>query len=131
MSLSAFVAELDTLLADASQAFQSAADADSLENARIEFLGAKSGRLKAIQKGLGQVGKEDKPAAGKRFNEVKSQIEAAFEATQQRFSASPAAQRSGPQFDPTVPGTALRLGRLHPITQTIDELKDIMGRLGF
>ena len=131
MSLAPFLSELDSLLADASQAFQSAADAESLENARIEFLGAKSGRLKAIQKGLGQVGKEDKPAAGKRFNEVKTQIEAAFEATQQRFSASPAAQRSGPQFDPTVPGKPLRLGRLHPITQTIDELKDIMGRLGF
>ena len=36
-----------------------------------------------------------------------------------------------PLFDPTVPGRPLRLGRLHPITQTIDELKDIMGRLGF
>jgi phenylalanyl-tRNA synthetase alpha chain len=33
--------------------------------------------------------------------------------------------------DPTVPGVRLRLGRLHPVTQTIDELKEIMGRLGF
>ena len=35
------------------------------------------------------------------------------------------------RFDPTVPGVRLRLGRLHPVTQTIDELKEIMGRLGF
>ena len=35
------------------------------------------------------------------------------------------------QFDPTVPGVRPRLGHLHPITQTIEELKDIMGRLGF
>ncbi|OHB65969.1 MAG: phenylalanine--tRNA ligase subunit alpha, partial [Planctomycetes bacterium RBG_13_63_9] len=34
-------------------------------------------------------------------------------------------------FDPTVPGTRPRLGHLHPITQTAEELKDIMGRLGF
>ncbi len=33
--------------------------------------------------------------------------------------------------DPTVPGLRLRLGRLHPITRTIEELKEIMGRLGF
>jgi phenylalanyl-tRNA synthetase alpha chain len=33
--------------------------------------------------------------------------------------------------DPTIPGTPLLLGHLHPITQTIEELKDIMGRLGF
>jgi phenylalanyl-tRNA synthetase alpha chain len=30
-----------------------------------------------------------------------------------------------------LPGVRLRIGRLHPITQTIEELKDIMGRLGF
>jgi len=30
-----------------------------------------------------------------------------------------------------LPGTKRRIGKLHPITQTIDELKDIMGRLGF
>ena len=30
-----------------------------------------------------------------------------------------------------MPGVRLRLGRLHPITQTIEELKEIMGRLGF
>ena len=40
-------------------------------------------------------------------------------------------KKAEPQFDPTIPGTAFRVGRLHPITQTIEELKDIMGRLGF
>ena len=35
------------------------------------------------------------------------------------------------KIDPTLPGPAFRVGRLHPITQTIEELKDIMGRLGF
>ena len=60
--------------------FAAAGDAAALEAARIEFLGAKSGRLKAVQKGLGQVDKADKPAAGKRFNEVKQAIEAAYEA---------------------------------------------------
>ena len=57
--------------AAADAAFAAAADAAALEAARIEFLGAKSGRLKAVQKGLGTVAKADKPAAGKRFNEVK------------------------------------------------------------
>ena len=34
-------------------------------------------------------------------------------------------------FDPTLPGIRPRVGHLHPLTQTIEELKDIMGRLGF
>ncbi|MGH7192802.1 MAG: phenylalanine--tRNA ligase subunit alpha, partial [Candidatus Saccharimonadales bacterium] len=50
----------------------------------MEFLGAKSGQLKTIQKKLGTVAGPDKPAAGKRFNELKQAVEAAFQAAQQR-----------------------------------------------
>jgi phenylalanyl-tRNA synthetase alpha chain len=131
MSLAQFLADLDSLVADAGAAFDAAPDDAAIEAARIEFLGAAKGRMKAVQKGLGAVGKEDKPAAGKRLNEVKAALEAAFEAAKVRIAATPATAKGGPQFDPTLPGKPLRLGRLHPITQTIEELKDIMGRLGF
>lgn len=131
MALAEFLAELDQLQAEAERAFQAAADADSLEAARVEFLGAKSGRLKAVQKGLGAVGKDDKPAAGKRFNEVKQAIDAAFEAAQGRASAGGGKQAASAEFDPTLPGRRPRIGHLHPITQTIEDLKEIMGRLGF
>ena len=156
MALHDFLADLDALLAEATAAFAAAGDDKALEDARIHFIGAASGKLKAVQKGLGQVDKADKPAAGKRFNEVKQQIQAAFDAARERLtiqrlsvdwtwlSQSPdTVQRvrqgpSGvalaallPSVDPTVPGIRPRLGRLHPITQTIEELKEIMGRLGF
>ena len=84
-----------------------------------------------MQKGLGQVDKADKPAAGKRFNEVKQQIEAALLAATERLAKKSGGKAESRQFDPTVPGMRPRLGRLHPVTQTIEELKDIMGRLGF
>jgi len=131
MALAEFLAELDELAREALAALAAAGDAVALEAARIKFLGAKSGRLRAVQKGLGLVGKADRPAAGKRFTEVKQQIQAAFEAAASRLARStgPAAQER--HFDPTVPGTGPRLGHLHLITQTIEELKDIMGRLGF
>jgi phenylalanyl-tRNA synthetase alpha chain len=131
MTLEAFLAELDGLLREAGDAFASASDAAALEAARVEFLGAAKGRLKQVQKGLGAVAKEDKPAAGKRFNEVKSQIEEAFQAAQERLAAAADQGAGDPTFDPTLPGKPLRLGRLHPITETIEALKEIMGRLGF
>ncbi|MEN6457852.1 MAG: phenylalanine--tRNA ligase subunit alpha [Thermoguttaceae bacterium] len=131
MALVDFLAELDALLSEARAAFDAALDTASVEAARVEFLGARSGRLKAVQKGLGQVDKADKPAAGKRFNEVKQGIEAAFEAAQQRLATAAGPTAGAVGADPTVPGVRLRLGRLHPITQTIEELKEIMGRLGF
>src|SRR5689334_21472634 len=102
MSLDAFLAELDSLLAAASNTFAAAGDAAALEAARVEFLGAKAGKLKDAQKGLGTVGKDEKPAAGKKFNEVKQAIEAAFAAAQERLGSGGGAQvASGPPFDPT------------------------------
>lgn len=130
MSLSAFLGELDDLQAAAQAQFQAAATPDALEAARVEFLGAKSGRLKAVQKGLGLVPGADKPAAGKRFNEAKQAIEAAFEAAKTRLESATAGTAAS-NFDITLPGVRPRVGRLHPLTQTIDELKEIMGRLGF
>jgi phenylalanyl-tRNA synthetase alpha chain len=130
LALAELLAELDSLAAGGTSAFAAAADREALEAARVEFLGAKSGRLKAAQKSLGSVAPADKPAAGKRFNEVKQALEAALAAAQERLENAPAASNAEP-FDPTIPGVRPRLGHLHPITQTIEELKEIMGRLGF
>ncbi|QDT67235.1 Phenylalanine--tRNA ligase alpha subunit [Planctomycetes bacterium MalM25] len=130
VALSKFVADLETLQADATQAFDAAADNDALEAARVEFLGAKAGRLKAIQKGMGKVDKADKPAAGQKLNAVKQAVEAALEAAQAGLAGG-AAEAEQTAFDASLPGQAVRRGRLHPITQTIERMKEIMGRLGF
>jgi phenylalanyl-tRNA synthetase alpha chain len=131
MALDELLAELDELVTSATTAFESSGDAESLEQVRVEFLGAKNGRLKRAQKGMGQVDKADRPAAGKKLNEVKQHLEAAFKLARQRLTGGEAKRGKAGQFDPTVPGRVVQLGRLHPITQTIEELKDIMGRLGF
>jgi phenylalanyl-tRNA synthetase alpha chain len=133
MALVEFLQQLDELVTSAVAAFDAAADGAALEAARIEYVGAKKGRMKTIQKLMGQVESSDRPAAGLRLNEVKSQIEGAFVAAQDRLQATGGQRRTGAvrEFDPTLPGCRVRLGRLHPITQTIEELKGIMGRLGF
>ena len=62
-SLDAFRAELDRLRADAAAALEDVADAAAVEAARIEFAGARSGRLKAVQKLLAGIPGPDKPTA--------------------------------------------------------------------
>jgi len=131
MALNDFIETLSGLVKTAQAAFDAAASAESLEEARVEFLGARSGKLKEAQKQMGSVDKTDKPAAGKKLNEVKQQIQSAFEAAGERLAQDPATAAGGEYFDISLPGAAMRTGSLHPITQTIEELKDIMGRLGF
>ena len=131
MALAAFIAELEDLGKQAEQAFTGASDASALEAARVDYLGARAGRLKDVQKKLGGIDKADKPAAGKQLNDVKARIEAAFQAAAERLAGSSQAAAADPRFDPTLPGARRRVGVLHPITQTMEELKEIMGRLGF
>ena len=132
MDLHLFETSLEALAAAAEQAFATAKDQAAFEAARVQFVGARSGELKTLQKQLGSLSKEDKPAGGKKLNEAKQRIEAAQAAAEQRLaSGADSGATCGPLLDPTLPGTRRHLGRIHHITQTIEHLKQIMGRLGF
>lgn len=130
VSLESFLDQLRQFHADASAALDAAADAAAFEAARVEFLGARSGRLKAIQKQLGGLAVADKPAAGRHFNEAKAAVEALLTAAQDRVAAKTAGA-TAEAIDVTLPGTPVSLGHVHPITQTIRRVQEIMGRLGF
>lgn len=146
MDLAAYLEKLDATIAAAKAQISAAQSPDDVEAARIEFAGAKSGRLKSLQKGLGQVPIEGKPEAGKRFQTLKAEIETMLEEAKERVAGNAAAAPKPAKvkergsaavppgaFDPTAdpPASRLRLGHTHPITQTISALKEIMGRLGF
>jgi len=113
---------------DALSAISAASTAAELEAARIEFLGKKQGRLKDLQAVLGSVTPEERPAVGKRFNEIKDQVTAAWE-NRQQLLAKP--KRLESWIDVTLPGSQRELGGRHPLMQTIDEFKGIMARFGF
>ena len=55
LALAEFLADLDSLAEAAAQAFAASADDAALEEARVEFLGAKAGKLRSAQKGLARV----------------------------------------------------------------------------
>ena len=109
-------------------AIAAAGDADALEAARVEFLGRKKGRLKDLQKLMGQVSADERPVFGKRFNEVKGRVEGLMSERQQTL-AQPKETAAG--LDITLPGEPLTLGRRHPIRQTIDQFLTIFARFGF
>lgn len=121
-----------TALAEFEQAalasIAAANNAAALEQARIEFLGKKQGRLKDLQSLLGKATPEERPVLGKRFNDVKTAVEAALEA-RQAIVAKPKVAATA--IDLTLPGTLPELGRLHPLTQTVREFQQIMARFGF
>ncbi|MCP4836053.1 MAG: phenylalanine--tRNA ligase subunit alpha, partial [Phycisphaera sp.] len=121
------LSDLEELQTTALRELADAADADSLETWRIAYLGSK-GRLKGLMPRLKDVPKEDKPAVGKRLNEIKVALESGFESRQGELEHG---ADGGPGIDVTMPGTDLPAGRRHVLGRTIDEIVDIFGRMGF
>lgn len=113
----------------AQSAIADATSAEQLEQVRIEFLGQKKGKLRDLQALVGKATKEDKPVVGKRFNEVRTAVTEKLEARLAEVATAKTAAES--DFDPTLPGQAMALGNLHPITRTITHFRELMGRFGF
>ena len=109
-------------------AFVAAADADSLEAVRIQFLGDKRGELLALQKGLGALAPEARRDAGRAFNDAKARLTAALD---ERRTALRSAATTGSLIDLTMPARARWRGGKHPVTLVIDEIVAIFRELGF
>lgn len=124
----AMLEQLDQLEKDGIASLDAAGDASAVEAWRIEFLGSK-GRLKGVMGGLKDVPREQKPAVGKRSNEVKRALESAFDAKKGSLGGGGVQVAVG--IDPTEPGIAQPLGRRHIISRVRDEICDVFGKMGF
>ena len=113
---------------EALAAIEASTDATQLESVRIEFLGKKKGRLKNLQSLVGKVSAEERPVVGKRFNEIKQQVSAALDSAKASLE-KPESALTG--LDITLPGAPVTIGKRHPLSQTIEDFKDIIGRFGF
>ncbi len=129
MDIAEFKRALEQLVHEAERDFAAAADSEGLEQARVAYLGARSGRLKNLQKQMGTLPPECRKEAGMKFNESKRRLQQLLSDAQERVNRS--AVQAESQIDPTLPGYRPHLGTVHPITQTIEHLMEIMGRLGF
>src|SRR4051812_42911221 len=128
MTLNEYLSEADTIEREGTAALNAAADADALEAARIAFLGDRQGRVKALQEALRGIAKEDKPAAGKRFNEVRTALETLHADRKQAIERAGAS--SGDE-DLTLPARRQWRGAKHPVTLVIEEIEEIFRELGF
>lgn len=111
---------------------QAAADTDAAEKWRVEFLGSK-GRLKSVMPMMKGVPGDQKAAVGKRLNEVKSALEAAFKSRQGSNGKAASPKGGGLTLDVTEPGLidSRHVARRHIISRVREELVEVCGRLGF
>ncbi len=121
---------IDQLQQDADTDLRAVESTEQLEVFRIKYLGSK-GALKALMGLLKEVPKEQKREFGQRANALRQSLQASFEQKKEALGDTKPQAAGKPLLDVTEPGAPPRLGRQHIITQTVDELIDVFGRMGF
>jgi phenylalanyl-tRNA synthetase alpha chain len=113
------------------ESLDSITDEAALEAWRLANLGKNSPLMKAFS-GLGQLSKEDRPAAGQMANQVKQALEAAFAEKAGHIKAEALAKSlQEEKLDVTLPGRPFRHGRLHPATANLRRILAILAEMGF
>lgn len=113
------------------QSLESITDEAALEAWRIANLGKSSPLMKAFS-GLGQLSKDERPAAGQMANQVKQALEAAFAEKSEAIKVQALTKSlQEEKLDVTLPGRPFRHGRLHPATTNLRRILSILADMGF
>jgi phenylalanyl-tRNA synthetase alpha chain len=125
--------DLSTLENETLAAIAAAEDEAALEAVRIGALG-KKGAISERLAGLGKMAPDERKAAGAAINAVKDKVTEALSARRAALKDRALDARLGAErIDVTLPTrpSPLETGRIHPISQVIDELSAIFHDMGF
>ncbi len=104
---------------------------DEVESLRLRFL-SKKGEVSQLTKSIGDASSEDRPAVGAGVNDAKKTVADAIDAQRLKLEAGGAKNnRPASAIDVTLPGTRRPIGRRHPLSLTIEDIKSILIGLGF
>jgi len=110
------------------EALEAADTHREIEDISIRYLGRK-GILTQYLRNISKLPAEQRPAAGKKANEIKNTLDKALKAAAEKLASRESVKDIG--IDVSLPGRATACGALHPITRINQEICDIFSSLGF
>ncbi len=125
------MSDLETLERETLAKIAAAETIAALEDARVAALG-KKGVVSERMKALGQLAPEERKAAGAALNVLKDKIAAAIDAKKQKLEDAALDERLATEkIDVTLPIAPSPRGRIHPVTQAMEEIVAIFSAMGF
>lgn len=104
---------------------------DMLNDLRVKYLG-KKGSLTSILRGMGALSAEERPRIGQIVNEIRAELEGVIEAKGAELKEAELTKRlASERIDVTLPGRQPSEGHRHPLTLTLERIKEIFMQLGF
>ena len=127
------MSDLAALEAETLTAIAAAQDEAALETVRVAALG-KKGSISALLATLGKMSPDERKSAGAQINALKDKVSDALSERRTILkSAALEARLASETVDVTLPvrESGIETGRIHPISQVMDELTAIFADLGF
>jgi len=123
--------QLNNIKAQAEEALSSVSSIQELENVRVKYLG-KKGELTAVLRGMGALSADERPVIGQLANEVRQFIEDILTKKMKELAeAEKRIRLEKEKIDITMPGRTRSFGKRHPLTQVIDEIKEVFLGMGY
>ncbi len=123
--------ELEKLVSEAESEIGIAQSTAELVAIETKYLGGK-GSVQAQLRAIGTLQKEERPAYGARINSAKERLTDFLESRKADISAREIAVRlEAEKIDVSLPGSPMRRGSRHPLTQTMQRVKQSLIGLGF
>ena len=123
--------DLSTLEQEIFTGFANLKSKTDLENFKIEILG-KKGKLSKLFQDLATIEKDKKKEFASQINILKSKVLDKFQNLTNQFDQEELEKKLRDQtVDITLPGINRPQGKVHPVSQVIDELTSIFAELGF
>ena len=123
--------QIENIKKTAIEEIAKAEDLQTLENARVKYLG-KKGELTAVLRGMGGLSPEERPIIGGLVNEAKKSLEKLIEEKEEKFKLEELNKKlEAEKIDITLPSTKMKRGSLHPVTRIIEDIEDLFVSMGY
>ncbi|MDF1720337.1 MAG: phenylalanine--tRNA ligase subunit alpha [Minwuia sp.] len=123
--------DIESLEAELTGQISGAANLVDLEAARVATLGKKS-RLSEVMRGLGKMDPVERQTVAPRLNALKNTLNQAIDDRRSALKREELESRlSAEQIDITLTSRPEIEGRIHPVSQVVDEITEIFADMGF
>lgn len=123
--------DINALKTELTSEIEAANDLQALDDVRVTVLG-KKGRITALMKTLGQMDPEERKTTGAALNVLKDEIADLIKRQEKALKKQAMDARLATEtLDITLSPRPSAQGKIHPISQTMEELVSIFGSMGF
>ncbi|PLV56928.1 phenylalanine--tRNA ligase subunit alpha [Thermotoga sp. SG1] len=123
--------DVETVEKEAIEKLERVSNVQELELFRVEFFG-KKGKITSLMKNLKNLPPEERPAYGKRVNELREKVERLFSEKKKQIEELLERERMEKmRVDVTLPGARRKVGHSHPVLKVMEEIERIFVSMGF